>query len=63
MNPLVLLRRRNKILKGGNTETQSGAETEGKAMQRLPPSGDSSHIQTPDPDTIVDAKKFLLTGA
>ena len=32
----VLLRRRNKILMGGNTETKCGAETEGKAIQRLP---------------------------
>jgi hypothetical protein len=26
-------------------------------------SGDPSHIQSPNPDTIVDAKKSLLTGA
>jgi len=32
----VLLRRGNKILTGGNTETKCGAETEGKGMQRLP---------------------------
>ena len=32
----VLLRRGNKILKGGNMETKCGAETEGKAIQRLP---------------------------
>jgi hypothetical protein len=32
----VLLRRGNKILMGGDTETKCGAETEGKAMQRLP---------------------------
>jgi hypothetical protein len=32
----VLLRRRNKILMGGNTGTNSGAETEGKAIKRLP---------------------------
>jgi hypothetical protein len=32
----VLLRRGNKILTGGNTETKCGAETEGKAIQRLP---------------------------
>ena len=24
---------------------------------------DTSHMQTPNPDTIVDAKKCLLTGA
>jgi hypothetical protein len=32
----VLLRRGNKILTGANTETKCGAETEGKAIQRLP---------------------------
>ena len=32
----ILLRRGNKILMGGDTETKCGAETEGKAMQRLP---------------------------
>jgi hypothetical protein len=33
----VPLRRRNKVLMGGNMETKCGAETEGKAIQRLPP--------------------------
>ena len=32
----VLLRRGNKIPMGGDTETKCGAETEGKAIQRLP---------------------------
>jgi hypothetical protein len=32
----VLLRRGNKILTGGNMETKCGAETVGKAIQRLP---------------------------
>jgi hypothetical protein len=32
----VLLRMGNKILTGVNTETKCGAETEGKAIQRLP---------------------------
>jgi hypothetical protein len=32
----VLFRRLNKILTGGNMETKYGAETEGKAIQRLP---------------------------
>jgi hypothetical protein len=31
----VLFRKMNKILIGGNMETMCGAETEGKAMQRL----------------------------
>ena len=33
----VLLRRGSKILAGGNIETKCGAETEGKAIQRPPP--------------------------
>jgi hypothetical protein len=32
----VFLRRKNKILTGANMETKCGAETEGKAIQRLP---------------------------
>jgi hypothetical protein len=32
----VLLRRGNKTLTGGITATKCGAETEGKAIQRLP---------------------------
>jgi hypothetical protein len=32
---LVLLRRGNKISMGGDTETKCGAETEGRAIQRL----------------------------
>jgi hypothetical protein len=47
----VLLRRGNKILTGGNMEAKCGAET----LQ--------SYIYSPNPDTIVDAKKCLLTGA
>jgi hypothetical protein len=35
----VLLRRGDKILIGGNMETKCGAETEGKAIQRLPHMG------------------------
>ena len=31
----VLLKRGNKIFRGENIETKFGAETEGKAMQRL----------------------------
>jgi hypothetical protein len=31
----VLLQRENKILIGGNTETNRGTETEGKAIQKL----------------------------
>jgi hypothetical protein len=59
---LVLLKSRNNIPMGGDTETKCEAETEGKAIQRLPHPGDPSHIQSPKPDNIVNAKKFLLTG-
>jgi len=44
------------LLSKGNSGTKSRAETEGKAMQRLP------HRQTPKPDTIADATKCLLIG-
>jgi hypothetical protein len=57
----VLLRRGKKIPKGG--PTKYGAETEGMTIKRLPHLGISSHIQPPNPDTIVDANKCLLTGA
>jgi hypothetical protein len=59
----VLLRRGNKVLTGGNTETKCGTKTEGKAIQRLSHLGGLSHIQPPNPDTFVDARKCLLTGA
>jgi hypothetical protein len=36
---LVLLRMGNKILTGENTDTKCGAETVGKAIQRLPQLG------------------------
>jgi hypothetical protein len=36
MDASVIVRRRNKILTGGNTETKCEAETEGKDIQRVP---------------------------
>jgi hypothetical protein len=36
VNALILLRRGNKILMGGNADTKYGVETKGKAIQRLP---------------------------
>ena len=42
-------------------EIKSRAQTEGTSRDVLP--GDSSHIQLPNPDTIVDAKKYMLKGA
>ena len=63
MDTLILLRRRNNTPMEGVTETKCGAETEG--MNYYPetaPPGDPSHIQSPNPDTTVDANK-CLTGA
>jgi hypothetical protein len=57
----VLLRRGNKIPMGG--VTKCGAETEGKVHPENAPLGNPSHIQSPNPDTIVDANKCLLTGS
>ena len=56
VDTLVLLRRGIKIPMGGDTETKCGAKTDGKV-----PPGDLSHIQFPNPNTIVDANKCLLT--
>jgi hypothetical protein len=61
MDTSVLLRIGNKIPIKGDTETKCGAETEGRAIQRLP--RDPSHIQSLNPDTIEDANKSLLTEA
>jgi hypothetical protein len=64
VDTLILLRKENKIPMGGVTETKCGAETEGKTIQRLPHLGiHPSHIQSSNPDTIVDANKGLLTEA
>ena len=59
----VLHRRGNKISMEGVTETKFRAETEGKTIQRLSPPGDPSHIQSPNTDTILVAKKCMVTGA
>jgi len=45
-------------------ETKFGAETEGMAIQSLPHLGiQPIYIQPPNPVTIRDAKKCMLTGA
>jgi hypothetical protein len=64
MHTLILLRRGNKISTGGVTEAKCGAESEGKAIQRLAQLGTHAicHIQSPNPGTIMDANKCLLTG-
>jgi hypothetical protein len=58
----VLLRIGNKIPTGRDTEAKCGAETEGKYPETAS-LGDLSHIQLPNPDTIVAANKCLLTAA
>ena len=47
----------------GNTETKYGAETEGKSYLETVLPGDPSHIQSPNPDNIVNANNYMLTGA
>jgi hypothetical protein len=63
VDALVLFSRVNKILTGGNMETKCIAETEGKAIQRLPYLWSPSHIQPPSPVSIVNARKCLLIKA
>jgi hypothetical protein len=59
----ILLRRGNKIPMEGVTESKCGAETEGMTIHRLPHLGIYPIYKPPNPDTIVDANKSLLTGA
>jgi hypothetical protein len=58
-----LLRRGIKIPIGGNTKTKCGTETKGKAIQLLSHLGIHPIYSYQNPDTIVHAKKYLLTGA
>ena len=53
----------NKVLTGANMEIKCRAETTQKGHPETVTPADSSHIQLPNPDTIVDAKKCMLTGA
>jgi hypothetical protein len=62
VSALVLLRRGNKILMGTNMETKYGAETEGKAIQRLPHPVIHPYTVTKSRH-YCDAKKCLLIGA
>jgi hypothetical protein len=63
LNTSILLRSWNKIPMEGVTETKCEAETEAMTILILPHLWVPSHIQLPNPDTIVDANKGLLTGA
>ena len=56
MDTLFLLRIGNKIPMKGVTETKFGAKTK----ERLPQSGDPSHNQPQNPDTIAYASKILM---
>jgi hypothetical protein len=52
------------FLSKGKAGTKSRAETEGrKGYPETTQPKDPSHLQTPNPNTIADAKKLLLTGA
>jgi hypothetical protein len=59
--PQSFLEGGNKILKKGNMESNCGAETERKGNLETTLPG-ASHEQRPNPGTIADAKKCLLTG-
>ena len=50
------------LLSKGTTGTKWGVETEDKGHPETVPAGNQSHIQTSNLNTIMDAKKCLLTG-
>jgi hypothetical protein len=50
------------LLSKGKMGTMCRVETEEKAISSLPHMGNPFHIQTANPDTIEDAKKYLLAG-
>jgi hypothetical protein len=58
-NDASVLIRRNNILTGGKTETKVWSRDRKKDHPETAPPVDSSHIQSPNPDTIVDAKCLL----
>jgi hypothetical protein len=59
----ILLRRGNKIPVEGVTETKFGAEAIGVTNLETASLRDPSHKQPPNPDTMADANKSLMTGA
>jgi hypothetical protein len=64
VSALVLLRKGNKILMGANTKTNVEQRLKERPSRDCPTHiNDSSHIQSPNTDTIVNANKCLLTGA
>ena len=60
---LVFSKKGNKTLTGAIMEKKCGAENEGKASPETVLPGDSFYKYSPNPNTIVDAKKCLLKGA
>jgi hypothetical protein len=52
----------SKMHTGANMEIKCRIETEKKGHPGTVPPGNSSHIQLPNSDTIVDAKKYMLKG-
>ena len=48
------------FLSKGKTRTESGAETKGSGHLETAIPRDPFHLQTPNPHTIVDAKKQML---
>ena len=61
MDTSFLLRRGNKIsMEGVAKDKMWNRDCRNDHLQAAPP-GDPSHIQSPNPDTFVDANKCLLT--
>ena len=58
---ILPLRIGNKTSMEGVTETKFGAERKGWTLETAT-SGDPSHNQPPNPDTIAYASKILLKG-
>jgi hypothetical protein len=58
-----VLRRGNKILREQISKPNKKRRDGRKGHLEPAPLGDSSHIQSSNADSIVDAKKYMLTGA
>jgi hypothetical protein len=62
MATFFLLRRWNKIPMEGVRDKVQGRDWRNDNPETVPP-GDPSYKQPPNPDTMADANKILLTGA
>ena len=62
VNATVLLRKGKKIILGENTGTKNGRDRS-KGHPENYTLRHPSNVQTPNPDIIADANKFLLPGA